>query len=313
MEILEVSTSSYEGLIHAPYHIFGSATFNELNKGKCDKVYYLLFNEAKSRLGIIGGSIGNVFNSPFSAPFGGFVFLSEDIRLKYIEEAIDLLKNWAVEKGFTTINITLPPSIYGDDFITKQTNCLFRKGFAIAKIDLNYSINLNDFDEKYIDRIWYNARKNLRIALNTDLYFVKCKSDVEKRLAYNIIQKNRKERGYILRMSWQQIVDTIQIIPADFFMVFNGNQIPIASAIVFNINPVIVQVVYWGDLTKFNRLKTMNFLSFKVFDYYKSMGKKIIDIGPSTENSLPNYGLCEFKESIGCSICTKLTFSIQVL
>jgi len=35
---------------------------------------------------------------------------------------------------------------------------------------------------------------------------------------------------------------------------------------------------------------------------------RYIDIGPSTENSIPNYGLCEFKESIGCDISPKYTF-----
>jgi len=46
----------------------------------------------------------------------------------------------------------------------------------------------------------------------------------------------------------------------------------------------------------------MNFLSFNVFNYYKDLGIEIIDIGHSTEDSIPNNGLCEFKESIGCSI-----------
>ena len=52
----------------------------------------------------------------------------------------------------------------------------------------------------------------------------------------------------------------------------------------------------------------MNFLSFNVFQYYKNQGIAIIDIGPSTENSIPNHGLCEFKESIGCDISIKTEF-----
>jgi hypothetical protein len=37
-------------------------------------------------------------------------------------------------------------------------------------------------------------------------------------------------------------------------------------------------------------------------------GMKFVDIGPSTENSIPNYGLCEFKESIGCTVVNKYSF-----
>ena len=36
----------------------------------------------------------------------------------------------------------------------------------------------------------------------------------------------------------------------------------------------------------------------------------ILDIGPSTENGIPNYGLCEFKESIGCSVTMKYSFEL---
>ena len=49
-------------------------------------------------------------------------------------------------------------------------------------------------------------------------------------------------------------------------------------------------------------------LAPKVFEYYKAKGYQYVDVGPSTEDSLPNYGLCEFKESIGCDISQKYTY-----
>lgn len=312
MGILEVSAATYAEFITKPYHIFGSAAFNDLNKEKCDAVYYLLFKDRKYRLGLIAGIRNNELFSPFSAPFGGFSFLSSDIRLQAIDEALDLLKTWADEKKFASINITLPPSVYNESFIAKQTNCLFRKGYDIAKLDLNYSFSLDDFDENYPEHIWYNARKNFKIASNSGLTFMKCERDAEKNQAYEIILKNREARGFPLRMTWQQVDETIQIVPADFFIVENDQHIPIASAIIFHVNETAVQVIYWGDLPEFSGLKTMNFISFKVFEYYKKTAKRVVDIGPSTENSIPNYGLCEFKESIGCDINKKLTFSIRL-
>ena len=56
----------------------------------------------------------------------------------------------------------------------------------------------------------------------------------------------------------------------------------------------------------------MNFLAFKIFEYYNHKRKKIIDLGPSSEDSVPNYGLSEFKESIGGSMDNKFTFSKKV-
>jgi hypothetical protein len=313
MEILEVGVSEYSEVIRAPYHSFGSASFNNLNRDKSDNVYYLLFREGKFRLGLIGGCREKKFYSPFSAPFGGFSYVSEDIRLQYIEEAIKLLIEWSASKGFISVSITLPPAIYKSSFISKQTNCLWRGGFEISKIDLNYSFDTEEFDEKYTELIWYNARKNLNIAMNSNLKFLGCNTDQEKSLAYDIICSNRESRGFPLRMTWKQVSETVEIIDADFFLVQNEFHKSFASAIVFHVSETVIQVVYWGDIPGFSELKPMNYMAYKIFEYYNLNGRKIVDIGPSTEDSNPNYGLCEFKESIGCSIDPKFTFTRKII
>jgi len=305
MEIFQVSPLEYAEIIKTPYHIFNSVAFNDLNRNKCERVFYLLFREGKYRLGITGGIRDNCFFSPFSAPFGGYSFVSGDVRLQFIEEAISLHIEWAREMEFSSICITLPPLVYGSSFISKQINCLWRAGFEISEIDLNYSFNIESFNENYPERIWYNARKNLRISLSSGLQCRICTTGDEKSLAYDIIRQNRENRGYPLRMSWQQVSDTVQIVKADFFLVSNDKRLPVASAIVFHISSLIVQVVYWGDLPGYSEIKPVNYLSYKLFEYYRSAGKIIVDIGPSTVNSTPNYGLCEFKESIGCGISPK--------
>jgi lipid II:glycine glycyltransferase (peptidoglycan interpeptide bridge formation enzyme) len=106
-------------------------------------------------------------------------------------------------------------------------------------------------------------------------------------------------------MSWDQVLETTKVIPADFFRVETAEGTAIAAALVFKVAADVVQVIYWGDLPDYSELKTMNFLSYKLFGFYKEKGIGVIDIGPSTEDSVPNHGLCEFKESIGCNIQPK--------
>lgn len=308
MEILEVEVGEYSENLKSPYHAFGSAAFNHLNRDKCAEVIYLLFKDSKYRSGIIGGVIDDSFYSPYSAPFGGFSFVSEDIRLQYIEESIDLLIKWAGEKKIKMISITPPPPIYEGSFQAKQVNCLWRRGFKIKAADLNYSFDLNLFGDSYQQYIWYNARKNLNISMKSGMQLHKCVDESEKELSYDVIRVNRQSRGYPLRMTWQQVSDTVKIIPADFFLIYSDKHVAVASAIVYSVNEDVVQVIYWGDLPGYSEIKPMNFLAYKVFEYYKEAGRKIVDIGPSTENSVPNYGLCEFKEGIGCRIDPKFTF-----
>ena len=312
MEIVEVTSKDYSNIIHNPYHVFSSATFNDLNKEKCKEVFYLLFKDKKIRLGIIGGIKENSFYSPFSAPFGGFVYIKKDIKIQVLDEAINLLIQWSISKGLKTIQITLPPSIYEESFISKLTNSFFRNNFNTEKIDLNYSFYLKNFDQNYSNSLWRSARKNLRIAFSKNLNFKICESKEEKELAYIILKKNRESRGYPLRMTWEQIKETIKLIDVDFFLLGDDSNEAIAAAMIFYVSSKIVQVIYWGDLPEFSHLKTMNLFSYKIFEFYKKTAIRIVDVGPSTENSVPNFGLCEFKESIGCNIRTKLTLIKKV-
>ena len=309
MEIIEVKAAAFGKIIPEPYYTFSSAEFAELNSNKAEAVHYLLFKDGKYRLGLIGGVREKTFFSPFSAPFGGFVYLNKEIKIPFIDRAIELLIKWADEHRLSAINVSLPPTIYQQSFIAKQINSFYRAGFMISEIDLNYSFELNNYTEDYLSQIWRNARKNTHLALKQKLEFKKCVSAEEKRLAYEVVRKNRLAKGASLAMNWGQMQETTKLIRADSFLVFDEASNPIASAIVFHISDEIVQVIYWGDIPEFACYKTMNFLAYKIFGYYKNQHIKIIDIGTSTVSSIPNFGLCEFKESIGGDIQTKLTFN----
>lgn len=306
MELIELSPKDFNYIFTEPYFVYGRTNFNILNKEKVDELFFLAFKEKKYKLGIICGRKENILKSPFSAPFGGFTFIKDEMRINYLDSALVELEKFAIQKGIREIEITLPPVLYDNSFISKQINSFFRKNYAINEINLNYHFDLKNFTDNYISSIWHNARKNLKIAFKEELKFHYCIGADEKKLSYEIIKVNRNARGFPLKMTWEQIQETIEIIKADFFIVFYKEE-PVASAIIFQVSKNIYQVIYWGDNPEYSKHKPMNFLSYKVFEYYKNRKAEILDIGPSTENSVPNLGLCEFKESIGCEVTMKLS------
>lgn len=309
MEIQELTHQKFKEVFLHPYHIFNHPDFAQLNLDKAEQLFYLVFyKDSKPRLGLIVGVRNHTLLSPFSAPFGGFTFLKDDVKIGYIDEALQSLEIWALSKNFQEIKVVLPPDCYHQSFVSKQISAFFRANYSIAYIDLNYQFLTSEFTDNYLNEIWYNAKKNYKRSIKSNLNFVKEDSEEGKKSVYNVISRNRSERGFPLRMTWEQVKITCSIIPADFFMVKNGEGLEIASAIIFHVAPSKVQVIYWGDLPEFAELKTMNFLSYSVFSYYKSHNIELVDIGPSTEYGLPNFGLCEFKESIGCEISPKYTF-----
>jgi hypothetical protein len=300
VEILEVTPQIFDATFPEPTHVFNSGAFNELNASRFEAVYYLLFKDSKTRLGIVFGLRDKVLLSPFSAPYGGFENVNSDIKLYQIDAALEALFQWSTSKGFVGLRILPPSSFYTPDFSAKMTNCLFRAGFTTQNIELNYYFHTNNFTDSYSQTIWYNAKKNLNKSLSFGLTFEKLPAE-HGSIAHSIIVQNRSERGFPMRLTWEQLEATSAVIAVDYFLVKSADN-TIASAIIYHVAPAIVRVVYWGDLPQYSDFKTMNFLSYNVFKYYKEQGIKTIDIGHSTVDSVPNNGLCEFKEGIGCSI-----------
>ncbi len=302
MRITEVSPSEYKKQFAVVPHVFNSVEFSELNRDKVDGLHYLMLADDKVRFGIILGEKSDGLHSPFSAPFGGFV-MPRSQRLRYMEEALELVQSFRPDAN---IHVTLPPLIYDQSQLSKWVNVLQRRA-AVTCIDLNYHFDLSRFP-RYEEIVGRDARWGLHRAAREGLEFVVLAgTDADIERAYSVIEANRAEHGYPLRMTLQAVKDTVRHVKADFFVMTHGG-IDIAAAQVFHVADGVAQVIYWGDLKEYARLRTMNWLAYNVFQYYYKQGLKILDIGPSTEDGVPNHGLCEFKESIGCDVSPKFRF-----
>ena len=308
MEILELSSNEFSQVFVAPYHVFNSVKFSELNKHKCDTLHYIAFKDSKIRLGIILGEKDCKLHSPFSAPYGGFTS-NKSVDVEMYDNAVVCLKQYANERNMR-VHISLPPIIYGNTHISKSFSALMRGGGRIMYSDLNYHYNLSDFDN-YEGNLERNAKKNFHNAKRNvfEFHWLSCADPRNVERGYEIIRKNRNTRGYPLRMTLQDVLETVKVIEADFFVMSNEGK-DIAAALVFHVAEGICQVIYWGDLPEYSHLRVMNYFTYKVFEYYYKQNYLILDIGPSTEKGVPNYGLCSFKESIGCEVSLKYTLEL---
>ena len=290
---------------------FNTADFAQLNAAKCSQVHYLLFIDAKVRLGMILGEREQRLCSPFSSPFGGFVY-NEEPRLEVLREAVDLLVEYLKASDCREMTVTLPPLVYAQSFMSKAVAMFGQSPFELSHTDLNYHYDLSRFEhcEEYLSR---NARKNLNRAKTVPFEFVRLEAhdDAQVARAYDVIKTNRESRGYPLRMSLDDVLRTIRIIDADFY-VLTLDGVDVAAAQVFHVADGIAQVVYWGDVPGYGEVRPMNMLSYHLFENYHNSGLKVLDIGPSTEHGEPNYGLCEFKDNLGCESSLKHTFTVSI-
>jgi hypothetical protein len=309
MELQRLSADAYKAIFPAPYHVYNSVAFNQFNAERLGlELHCLAFKTKKYRLGLLGIVQDGVFKSPFSAPFGGFSFVKDEVRIQHLDQALEALQEYWHAQGVSKIEFTLPPLFYSPSFLGKTCNALHSHGYVVTQMELNHSVHLaGQTIERYQQTFRRNAQKNLSIAVTKDFSFSVCETEEEKRLAYDVIKQNRFTRTKPLRMTYEQLVQTGSIIPSDFFLVRLAGE-PVAAAIVFQVSKGIAQIIYWGDLPELSSNRTMNYLSFQLVQFYLDKGVQVIDAGYSTEDSVPNYGLCDFKESIGCSAYPKLSF-----
>lgn len=307
MNIVETNPLAFDGLFAQTSPCFNTAAFSELNKSRCDELLYLLFMDKKVRMGLILARKGDLWTSPFSAPFGGFVVKTHQPTIEHVEQAVDALKEFLLSKNATSFRMTLPPLFYQSSLLTKIQHVCVNKGFVVTDWDLNYNFPTSYFKQNYIhEHMTRNARRNWLIACENDLKFDVLEGESGIRRAYAVIRENRDSKGYYLSMKEQDVLNTSQLIKTDSFVVSVDDQ-DVASAIVFHTATGIVQVIYWGDLAESKHLKAMHFLAYHLFGHYHRTGIPMVDVGPAMIDNKPNYGLCEFKESIGCDIQPKLT------
>lgn len=310
MELLEITSEEYGRFTGDKIPVFCRRDFLELNKNKVDMVRYFLGCDKKKRLAFAVGEKDDKWLAPYSSPFSTIIDLRTNTPVEYFWEFVKLLNDKAREEGKKYITIFLPPNIYGEQNNTKIINALLGNGYKLEYEEINYMLNIKGITEDgYKHLLQRNAKKNLNIALSFGLSLMKCVDLQDKKKAYEIIQINRKYRNHPLRMTLEQVLETISILNHDIFIVKKGD-ILLAASIAFQITDNIEQVIYWGNIPDTEEYKPMNFLAYELVKYYKAQGIDYIDIGISTENGIPNYGLCNFKESIGCEAASKYRYSI---
>ena len=300
MIIRIVSPDEYFSAFPKSRNVFGSRSFVEITPGKAEAIRFFIGIDDENttpRFGLIAGLKNGEWHAPYSAPFAEVAY-SKPQHLEHIYDFISELTDFLG----APLHITLPPIFYDEDMLPEITG-IFANYANRVIFDFDYFYPTSEFT-KYRESLESTPRYNLNKAQRTHFVFEKT-SNLDK--AYEVIRINRETHGYYLAMSLEQVRHTSEVIDIDAFMLtLEGKDV--ASAIVYHVSEGIAQVIYWGDIPGFSHLKPMNMLAYEVFGYYASHGVRIVDVGPSSSNGVPNSGLCRFKKSVGCRMALKPTF-----
>lgn len=290
-------------------HVYNSTEFIALNRNKADEIITLEIKPSgKTKTRISFGVVGNIIKSPFSAPFGG-PDIDRHISFSTIRDLIDEIKSLSSKKE-CPVEITFPPLFYNPE-LAKVAAVFLSLPETETTVDINYHIDLCD-KTAYLNRINRNARNKLNQAWKNNLTTISVSDDDidTKRTAYDILWQNRHSKGRELKMTFEQLQATSSVVNIDYFLMSHEDK-PIAAAICYHAADGIVQVIYWGHLQESSQTRPMNQLAYDIFNHYYEHGVKIVDVGPASLDGIPDEGLCDFKEGIGCIPTLKYRFRIN--
>lgn len=307
--IKRASAEKYKELVPDREVFFNEPDFAELNKDKVDEVYYLiLMRDNSARFGLITGRIGNEMRTPFSAPYSYPVSIIDDCKQEAIDAALEVFERYCVEQECNSIRFIFPPLFYSEHLLSGWVSAFYRSGYQVANLDMNYALNLEKLNvENYDQLITQKGRKGLRKAEKSGLKIVRCESEDDYREAYSIIQIGHEYKGFPVKLSFDQLMKTLKLVEHDVFIV-RKEDVGIVAEVLYRISNRIVQGIYTGTHPDYMNYNGMNLLTYHTIKYYGNQGYKVLDKATATEDSKPNYGLCNFKESVGCERSLKYTF-----
>ena len=287
-------------------HPFISEEFIDLVKHKTDKVVRLIESDHNVSIGLLAGINDGILCSPFSAPFGGFHFIYDEVVYEEIFRFIAHLKDYAIAEKLKKIQITLPSDIYCSSINAKCVNAFVRLGYTMNIPDIVNWINLNSYNGKSEKK---PIRKNINRAIRNNLTFSHVSDEKQMIEAYKIIYENRKMLGREIHMNLSDLQEVNKIFPVDYFLVKNIKNECLASAIIYRGHQKIIQAIFWGDIVPRTQVGVMDFLVMNLFNYYKNLGFDFIYLGRSSIDGIPNEGLIRFKEWHNCTSSLKFTFT----
>lgn len=250
---------------------------------------------------------------PYSSPFS-LVYLHRKCQSEDLSAAIQAIPVLATHLGCHSVKITLPPPCYDPDMTAQISAALAADGFQIACMDLNAHFDLADFTttEAFLPRLGRSARRNYRIACDENLSFIQLDPS-EYDEAYTVIERNRQQMGYPLRLSRAHVAGFVERMPdaTRWFGIRHQGEL-IATGLVFDITPHASQLIYWGDDCRFREKRSIALLAMRLVEFYHKLNKCYLDIGPSSDAGILNHGLSDFKRSMGCHESIKLTFTKDI-
>lgn len=304
--VRETDQEEYSGVFRKSGNLFDSVAFTLLNSRKAQEglAWLILESGGKPRLGLVAARRGDMLHAPFSAPYSFFRW-NKAPSLQTIYDSAEALARYLRDREMR-LRWVLPPLAHYPDEVQACWASLLSNGARQIHADYNLHLPLGN-PEDVTAAMTTGGRNQWRISLREGV-----EAEVSEKLAdpdlaeaYSIISENHRMKGFPMRMSLDDYMNTAPLANARVAFASIGGK-RIAAAIFFEVrHGEIMQAISWGDLREHSHLRPMNALLVAAAREFAANGFSMLDMGPSSEDGIPALGQVHFKQEIGARLSMK--------
>ena len=246
-----------------------------------------------------------IARSPRKSPFGSVEF-SEELPTIVLFQFLEYVLAKLQALSLSRIIIKNPPQHYNPRKTALLQTFLFNLGFRV--VDAEVGAVLPVCSEKFEDRIDNWEFRKLRQAQESGAMFRALGLDQLDQV-YDFIFDCRKQKGYSLSMTLDELRETVRVFPDRFMLngVFHQEKM-VAASIAIRISSDVLYNFYSAHNVSYDYLSPVVLLIDGLYQLCQSQKIALLDLGTSAFQGKPNFGLLDFKLRLGAEPTPKLTF-----
>jgi hypothetical protein len=277
-------------------HLFNTEAFFRLHAGGKGHYFQWLLNGHPCITTHFTQVTPGVFRSPARGTFGALSHLP-GVTLDDLRAFISAISAYLQARGGKVLQVLLPPLEHDPADVSVQYFLFRADGFTESLVDLNYAQRVDD--QPFVEKVNYANRKRLN----------KCRRDgfevsavVAERLpdVYATIAENRASHGYPMTMGEEPLRQMQQLFPdaVQLYACEHQGQMA-AAAICLQLSRDVLYVFYWGDRPGYSQHSPVVLIADCLYHSCQARGIGLLDVGTSTLDLQPNFGLIHFKRALG--------------
>ena len=288
------------------YFLLHSHSPNDIHAQLCrrsdDRVYATLAFHATA---------DHVLVSPGRGTFGG-LGLNGALDFLVVDRFLQIVVDYLIGRGAKQICIRCAPASHDLALFSVVFNALSKQGFVVDKQEINFDMRIDH--RPFIERIEYGNVKRIRKAERAGFASEAVGLDALP-LVHSLIANNRARLGVSVSMSLPQLQQMVTLFPhrIRLFAAYNADRgiDMVAAAVCLELAPCILYVLYWGDCDGMRTYSPVAMLAANIYAFCQHNGFKVLDVGISTLQGVPNYGLMNFKRNLGFTESLKLDMLLR--